>query len=159
MSPKGVQKKQKTSPKGPQKGQIGHFGSPKGPRRPFQGPKWHPRGYFLVSLGTKIGLRELIWGNLGSFGAVVAPKMPPRSSPRSPKGQFWDQKASRRGPKMRFWDPKLSKKGVSKGPRLSKCEFWVKKKTCWTKMGPSNPCNFTWCPEKLPPQSALFTHT
>ena len=92
----------------------------------------------MVSLGTTIGLRELIWGHLGSFGTVLAPKMPPRSPPRNPKGPFWDQKASRRGPKMRVWDPQLSKKGVSEGPRLSKCEVWVPKKL-GPKWGPEPP--------------------
>ena len=44
MNLKGVPKNHKTSPKGPQNCKIGNVGSPKGPRRPFQGPKWPPRG-------------------------------------------------------------------------------------------------------------------
>ena len=135
MSKKYLQTIQKTMPKGPQNGQIGNFGSPKGPRKPFQGPKWPPRGSFLVSLETKIGLRELIWGRLGAFRTVLGPKMTPRRSPRDPKVHLWTKKRPGRVKKVDSGTQKGPKRGSRKARGSQNASFGFQAGPFGTKMG------------------------
>ena len=91
---------------------------------------------------------------------------------------FWRQKADKKGPNMGafsrdhfgtkkrpeglqkcdFGTQNCPKRGSRKAQGSQNASFGFQKGPFWTKMGPSKPCIFTWCPEKSPPQSTLFTY-